>query len=226
MPRHVIVNADDLGASTGINRGILEAHLDGVVTSASLMVTGAAVEEAAELARRHDSLAVGLHFDVDGEGASSPFSGDEAAVREELERQLDAFQRLLGRPPTHLDSHHHYHRSEPAWEVFVEYADRLDLPLRERGPVRYVGGFYAQWEYLVTDLSKVSIEAFEGMLEHDVVSDWTEIGCHPGYVSDDFESVYLHEREAELATLTDPRVRAAIDRAGLRLVSFSDAPAR
>ena len=53
LMRHVIVNADDFGASTGTNRGIVECHTRGVLTSTSMMVTGAAVDEAVELSREH-----------------------------------------------------------------------------------------------------------------------------------------------------------------------------
>jgi predicted glycoside hydrolase/deacetylase ChbG (UPF0249 family) len=51
---------------------------------------------------------------------------------------------------------------------------------------------------------------------------WTEIGCHPGYVSDDFVSVYLSEREVELRTLKDPSVREEIRSLGIHLASYRD----
>ena len=67
MTKYLIINADDFGASRGLNRGILECHTCGVVTSASLMVTGRAVREAVSMSRDHPILAVGLHWDVCGE---------------------------------------------------------------------------------------------------------------------------------------------------------------
>ena len=51
MSKYLVINADDFGASVGLNRGILEAHTCGVVTSASLMVTGRAVQEAVAISR-------------------------------------------------------------------------------------------------------------------------------------------------------------------------------
>ena len=60
--RRVIVNADDFGQSTGVNRGIIEAHEHGIVTSASLMVTGDAYDEAVALAHENPRLGVGLHL--------------------------------------------------------------------------------------------------------------------------------------------------------------------
>src|SRR5262245_54300317 len=101
--RFLIVNGDDLGASRGINRGILQAHRQGVLTSASLMVKARRSEEAADLAREARQLSVGLHVDID------QTSREPVALSEELERQLDRFQELMGMRPTHLDSHHNTH---------------------------------------------------------------------------------------------------------------------
>src|SRR5436190_23980393 len=64
MRRAVIVNADDFGQSAGINRGIIEAHERGIVTSASLMVRWPAAPAAAAYACAHRGLSVGLHVDL------------------------------------------------------------------------------------------------------------------------------------------------------------------
>ena len=60
--KQLIVNADDLGLTPGVNRGILRAFQDGIVTSASLLVTGSAFEEAVALAWQNPELDVGLHL--------------------------------------------------------------------------------------------------------------------------------------------------------------------
>src|SRR5262249_60375686 len=78
VEKYLIVNADDFGASTGVNRGILECHTSGVVTSTSLMVTGRAAAEAVAISRDHTALAVGLHFDVCGEDERE-FDTDDVA---------------------------------------------------------------------------------------------------------------------------------------------------
>jgi chitin disaccharide deacetylase len=62
MKIYAIVNADDFGLDSGINRGIVEAHCQGIVTSVSLMPTGDAFEEAIALAHKHANLAVGVHL--------------------------------------------------------------------------------------------------------------------------------------------------------------------
>jgi hopanoid biosynthesis associated protein HpnK len=62
--KRLIVNADDFGMTSGVNRAILESHRDGLVTSATLMATGAAFDEAVLLAREHTGLKVGCHVSL------------------------------------------------------------------------------------------------------------------------------------------------------------------
>jgi predicted glycoside hydrolase/deacetylase ChbG (UPF0249 family) len=225
VDKYLIVNADDFGASAGVNRGILECHARGVVTSTSLMVTGRAAREAAAISRDHPALAVGLHWDVWGEDEREFDTADPAAVRDEFRRQLDAFHALLGRMPTHVDSHRHAHREDHVMPAFRELVAPLGVPLRDDGRVRFVGGFYAQWEWRVTNLEYVGVPFLQRMLREEVGPGWTEISCHPGYRSPEFDSVYLAEREEEVRTLTGPRVRQAIDELGIRLASYADYPA-
>ncbi len=218
----LIFNADDLGASTGVNRGILECHTRGVVTSASLMVTGRAVREAVSMSRDHPELAVGLHWDVWGEDEREFDIDNLQAVRDEFYRQLDEFHHLLGRAPTHVDSHRHAHREEHLMPVFRELVAPLGVPLRDDGRVRFVGGFYAQWEWMVTNLEYVSVSFLQRMLREEAGEGWTEFSCHPGYLSQDYTSVYHAEREAEVRTLTDGRIRRTIEELGIRLGSYAD----
>jgi chitin disaccharide deacetylase len=221
--RVLIVNADDFGASDGVNQGIVEAHTRGIVTSTSLMVTGAAAADAASLSRENPALGIGLHWDLDGEDAVPGVDvRDASAVRSELVRQLQVFEELLGRPPTHIDSHHHIHRKPQIAPIAQGLATPVGVPLRESGQVSFIGGFYGQWEWGVTDLEHVSPEFLIWILRNEVEEGWTEVGCHPGYVSGDFTSAYLTEREVELATLVDPHVREEIDKLGIRLASYAD----
>jgi chitin disaccharide deacetylase len=59
--RRLIVNADDFGFTSGVNRAIVEAHMRGVVTSSTLMASGSAFTEALELARSIPGLSIGCH---------------------------------------------------------------------------------------------------------------------------------------------------------------------
>jgi predicted glycoside hydrolase/deacetylase ChbG (UPF0249 family) len=224
MHKYVIFNADDFGASSGVNRGILDAHLRGVVTSTSFMVTGRARKEAVTMSRDHPSLALGLHWDICGEDEREFDLGNPAAVREEFNRQLSEFQDLLGRMPTHIDSHRHAHRE--IMPLFRELVAPLGVPLRGDGRVAYLSGFYAQWEWKVTELKYVGVEFLQTLLRTEVMPGFSEISCHPGYVSDDYQAVYLAEREVEVATLMNPRVRETLNEEAIHLISYAEYDAR
>ena len=220
-PICLVVNADDLGASRGINEGIALCHRQGVVTSASLMVTGRAATEAALLSRDLPGLSVGLHWDVWGEDEREFDLCDRAAVREEFQRQLDRFCALMGRLPTHVDSHRHAHRRAGLLPLFQEMVEPLGVPLRGDGRVNFIGGFYAQWEWGVTDLGKVSVAFFCRLLEEELRPGWNEISCHPGLPWPDFRTVYGDERAREVSTLTDPRLVRTVSALGIRLTSYA-----
>lgn len=222
-PRRLIVNADDLGASSGINAGILQAHTRGIVTSASLMVTMPATRGAVGAVRTLGSLSVGLHVDLTGEGTvPAPVATlDVVACGGEIARQIELFHRLLGRPPTHLDAHHNVHRELRLTGLFVAAADALGVPLREHSAVRYFPDFYGQWDG-ETHPEQVSVARLLRMIDEDVGPGLTELSCHPGYVDPGFSSPYHRERELELATLCDPAVRDHLVRRGVELVGYAD----
>ena len=223
--RALIVNADDFGYSLGINRGIAEAHQRGIVTSTSLMVNAPRAREAAALARGLPGLSVGLHVNFTNEGERLVEFNDPGACRAELERQVASFEGLLGRPPTHLDSHQHVHRGRSPRPVFLEVAARLGVHLRDEPPVAYKGGFYGQWEFGVSDPDKVSVAFLSRMLREEFPEGIYELCCHPGYVDAEASFVYHQDRERELATLTDPRIRALLGELGIRLAGFAELPA-
>jgi predicted glycoside hydrolase/deacetylase ChbG (UPF0249 family) len=187
------------------------------------MVTGRAVAEAVSISRDHPRLDIGLHWDIWGEEDELGFDiNDLSAVCDEFCRQMDTFYGLLGRMPTHIDSHRHVHLRQTLLPVFRELVEPLGVPLRYDGRVRCVGSFYAQWEWMVTNLEYVSVPFLQRMLHEEVNEGWTEFLCHPGYVSPNFTSVYLVERETEVRTLTDSRIRYTTEQLGICLVSYAD----
>ncbi len=220
--RYLIVNGDDFGASLGVNLGILEAHRRGILTSASLMVNMPGSEAAAQLARAAPELSVGIHVNLTNEGGDPVVDlGDAPGCRDELDRQLARFQDLLGRRPTHVDSHHNVHRRPSLLPLFLDLARRLDLPLREHSRARYFSSFYGQWAG-ETHLEQVSVGTLRRMLCDEIGEGVTELACHPGYVDPEFASAYCIEREAELRTLCNPAARATVLELGFRLIGFRE----
>jgi chitin disaccharide deacetylase len=219
--KYLIVNADDFGMSNGVNRGILDAHRDGILTSASLMVEGSASEEAGDLAMSAPRLSVGLHFVLDGEGRS--FLQDAATAAREIQRQFERFQELLGRLPTHLDTHHDAHREPALLQPLLAVAEESGLPLRGHSRIRHVPDFYGRWDD-ASHPEQVSVEGFVRILENEIGEGVSELGCHPGYIGDELRSTYGLERELELATLTSPQLPSALAAQGIELVNFSQAP--
>jgi predicted glycoside hydrolase/deacetylase ChbG (UPF0249 family) len=221
----LVVNADDFGYSRGINRGIAEAHDRGIVTSTSLMVNAPQVAEAAALARTRPALSVGIHVNFTNEGDRLVEFTDPAACRAELERQLARFEALMGRPPTHLDSHQHVHRGRTPRPIFQEVAARLGVHLRDEPPVAYKGGFYGQWEFGVSEPEKISVAFLSRMLREEFTEGAYELCVHPGYFDEAASFVYHRDRELELATLTAPAIRSLITELGIRLVGWRELPA-
>jgi predicted glycoside hydrolase/deacetylase ChbG (UPF0249 family) len=229
----LIVNADDLGLSEAVNVGVFAAHTGGIVTSASLMVRQGAAPAAAAGAARHPELAVGLHIDLgewsyrDGEWTLAYSHCDElddpVQVERECRAQLERFRALLGRDPTHLDSHQHVHESGPAKGVAEALAAELGVPLRNR-TIRYEGGFYGQsgkGEPFPAGITPAQLIQLIRLLPPG----WTEIGCHPaaGPVP---TSSYDAERQVELESLCDPAVKDALGEAAVELRSFAQGPPR
>jgi predicted glycoside hydrolase/deacetylase ChbG (UPF0249 family)/O-antigen/teichoic acid export membrane protein len=147
--RRLIVNADDLGWSRSVNRGIVEAHVRGIVTSASILATGApGFDDAVELARTTPSLDVGVHLNLyrgpsilpPGDipsltGGDGRFLGsaprvvwrlttgrfDRREIAAEFGAQIEAV-RAAGITPTHLDSDKHFHLWPSVFRVVCELA--------------------------------------------------------------------------------------------------------
>jgi predicted glycoside hydrolase/deacetylase ChbG (UPF0249 family) len=214
--KYLIVNGDDFGASRGITRGIVEAHEDGILTSTSLLVDGPASEDAAALARDHPNLSIGLHLELDAAGPER--------VAAECERQLTRFVEVVGELPSHVDSHHNVHREPGILPQVRAWARRAKLPLRAHSGARHLGKFYGQWGGR-SHPEQIGVDGLLRLLDAEVHEGVTELSCHPGYVEPGFRSSYVAEREVELRTLCDARVRDGIRAREIQLIGFRDLPA-
>lgn len=133
--RQLIVNADDFGWNRDVNAGIVRAHREGILTATTLMATGAAFDDAVQLAKENPSLDIGCHLVLVGE---PPFPMTVAklipAVMLGRIAIYDAFagqvRRILdaGIQPTHLDTHKHTHLLPPVLEAAARVSKEFGIP--------------------------------------------------------------------------------------------------
>jgi len=151
--KNLIVNADDLGWTVGVNRGIVEAHRKGLVTSTSLLANGQAFAAAAEIRRSYPELGIGVHLNLSDGPPTAPTQevngllGKSGGMEDapvgllmkiagrslriaEVEREWDAQVekvRDAGIHPTHLDGHKHVHMLPGLFEVALRVAKRYKI---------------------------------------------------------------------------------------------------
>jgi predicted glycoside hydrolase/deacetylase ChbG (UPF0249 family) len=220
--RILIVNADDLGYDPEIDRGILEAHARGIVTSTTAMVTTPFA--AAVLRAVPATLGVGLHAVLDP--GATPTEQER-----ELRRQLAVFEALRGAPPTHLDSHKHVHATPSARGAFLAVALERGLPvraidaamaasLREAGVLvadRFLGDASLRPGWTPASLAGAIERLGEGV---------SELMAHPGHRPSHVRTSFGIEREEELEALCSPEAREALARAEVRLSDYAGARAQ
>jgi hopanoid biosynthesis associated protein HpnK len=149
----LIINGDDFGISSSTNQAVLRAHREGILTSASLMVNGAAFEEAVALARAHLTLSVGIHLvlvhgkstlppkeipdlvNERGEFSRNPVAAGmayffspslKAQIRKELEAQIKKFL-STGLSLAHLNGHINIHVHPTVLGVLMELGERYGV---------------------------------------------------------------------------------------------------
>lgn len=150
----LIVHADDFGLSDKVNEGILQAHLNGILTSTSIMANGKAFEGAVRIARANPTLDLGIHLTLIEEAPL--LNANEVPtlltpngkfhrhaiqftqrymlgnislkdVRKELEAQI---KRVIaaGISPSHLDSHQHLHMLPGILNIVAELSRKYSIP--------------------------------------------------------------------------------------------------
>jgi hopanoid biosynthesis associated protein HpnK len=160
VTKQLILNADDFGLTRGVNDGILRAHREGILTSATLMANASAFGHAVDLALATPSLGVGCHLVlvggksvappatirslVDSEGTLPTSLGSfvtrvstgrirRADIEMELRSQIEKIK-LAGISPTHLDTHKHTHAHPRVLEALGRVAQEFGI-FRIRRPI-------------------------------------------------------------------------------------------
>lgn len=205
----LIVTADDWGYSPQYNAGILEAVRAGAVDAVSAMVLRSWCDPGPLLAC---DVGVGLHFEV-------PPDADESALSEEPRLQAELFESLFGRPPAHLDGHHHCHATPPLAQGVEDLARLIGIRvrsvsdahrdrLRSKGiatPDRLVGRLEPSEPPLPAPISA----ALEGGELPPGLTEWM---VHPGRPDPERGSGYDSARQEDLDLLLEVGVRLASSR--------------
>jgi len=243
VSRRLIVNADDFGLTRGVSGGILAAHRHGIVSSTTVLVTGKPDREDVAAAR-DSALGIGLHVNltlgapltrgrslVDGgrfvrDARRAAARATARDVRAEVEAQVARFEKLFGRAPTHLDTHHHVGLHPPVREVVLDVARALGVAVRSQDaaarararairlatPDHFFGesGPDAYWSPARTLRQLRALPP--GV---------SEFMTHPGWFDEDLGySRYGRQREIEMIGLGAPAARAAVCALGIVLCHF------
>lgn len=162
MRKKLIINADDFGLTMGVSHGIIEAHVNGIVTSTTALVVSPYFEKSMELSKRFPSLKIGVHMTLTANGLK-PVLGDKVPSLvndeghfknakeilntyciDEVEREWTAqIEKFLscGFEPTHIDSHHNIHGScVELFQIAKKLSQKYHLPIRN--PIRSTGNEY------------------------------------------------------------------------------------
>jgi hypothetical protein len=245
--KRLIVNADDLGRTAGINEGIFTAHRNGIVSSATLMVNYPAAREVPALSAAEPKLGIGLHValtggpptlpaeqlpslvDAQGQLPRRPDKLEGARPEEvlaEVRAQVARFREIMGRLPTHLDSHHHSHRTSAVLQAIITLAWETGLPVRAAAPwmrERLVQEGIPTTDQFVEEFYDAGTTR-ELLLKilGDLKPGTTEIMCHPAKVDDELRqsSSYADPRTRELEVLTTVDVRQTVQALGITLIHF------
>jgi hopanoid biosynthesis associated protein HpnK len=151
--RRLVVNADDFGLSHSVNKAVIRAHREGILTTASLMVNEPGFDEAVKLAKENPKLGVGLHLtllhghsalphdkipglvNAPGEFSNSPvgagmkyfFDGDLVEpLRSEIHAQFDKF-RSTGLVLDHVNGHLHLHLHPVIFKILMDDSEKLGI---------------------------------------------------------------------------------------------------
>ena len=241
MEKYLILNADDYGLSPSVNKGIVEAHRFGTITSATIIVNMPGFRDGVERALENPSLGVGLHFNltygapvaplkkvpslINTEGIFSRKVKDWAfsEIKLELEAQWQLAQKA-GLALTHLDGHQHIHwRSKGVAKAMASLALREKIPIR-RSPKPLIKKYPPTSDFFIGDtyFDENGLEKLLAYLKA-IKPGVTEIMAHPGYTDEYVQTLssWTFVREVELEVFTNSQVKEAIILNGLKLINFS-----
>jgi len=250
--RSLIVNADDCNLTSGVTHAILECHDQGIVSSTSWLINLPSNRD--EVAAVRDSrIGVGLHLNVSlgapvsGEGAILSLLTDEGLFKKrndyeaeapevsdlinEYQEQIGLFEKVFGRLPTHLDTHHQLHDHPVFMSALCQVANQFKLPIR-RSALMQSADFNRIYPGMVTtktlcgDLDAKAFWTLEKLEEvlASLLPGTAELMCHPGILDADLQklSSMTIAREKEYALFSSSSLKSLLEKHKIRLIHFGD----
>ena len=249
--KKVVIVADDYGLLPCINRGIEKAYLEGCVTEASLMIKADYALDALKNAKVKNILNVGIHVELIGDRdlgrpvKTSDYielykNNSEKEIENLAKQEIHEFEKLVGRPPTHITSHKGIHGNFKLLNVLVEYAKKNKIPVRK--PNTDLEGDLEKSNYAAEMIIKrAGVQSTNHLIIHikgndsslikeSIFSDLkkvkdtetAEVLTHPGY----FDAVLLkksslnYERSRDLNMLLDQKFINSIKDIGFSIVNY------
>lgn len=227
----IIFNADDFGYTKSVTDGIIHACKNGVVKSTTALVNTPYLEYSYHQAKDCPSLAVGVHLNLtigaaltknrtlsDEQGCFFHSKElldknlDPEEVYQEFKAQIERFNAVFKKMPSHLDSHHGMHDFKENLSVTMRLAREYDLPVRRYGDYKFIGGFFD---------GSVSVGSLIELIERHAGSD-LEIMTHPGACDLELfqSSSYSWQRVREMEVLCDGRLQCYLDDMQIEVTNY------
>lgn len=263
--KYLITNADDYGYRLEVSKAIIDSHLNGALTSTSVLVNLISEEEV-NLVSAITTLGLGLHFNITsgkpltedwikkyGEfsrpNRNEPTQFDRELLMSFFERynsddiyneykaQIERFQNLFGKLPTHLDSHHYHSAFDKPFEAFKKIALEFNLPVRNQvlfdfaanqHPMGNIDHMPAKtrdlkksgikttdyFSLLYVDRYDNYLEIIENEISKIADEETIEISFHPGLEED--------WRKKNLKILKDQALKDLLERLDVKLINYSN----
>lgn len=242
----LIINADDFGLTNGVTYGIYDSIVNGIVTSTTMMVTTSASQLAADLIKEHPNLNVGLHFNLSlGQPLTNSKSltndknyfikpkmmiddsqYDENEIYEELKAQYDKFITLVGRKPTHIDSHLYIH--EKFMKVnrqVIKFSEEINIPVRGFETKNFSKTIFEKnFKVLKDETYETLLEKFKFLVKENLNHEIVELMVHPGFIDNELLDIssYSQLRNLENQVLQSDEAKNFLLENNIKLISFKD----
>lgn len=233
----IIINADDFGLSSGVNKGIIDVYKAGGLKSTTLMPMAAKRDEAIQLAKENPELGVGVHMTLttgkpilgkintltnkEGNFRFRPDTLEELVDEINLDELYEEWDAQIASivaeiPVTHFDSHHHVHMHPKFKDIVLRLQEKYNLPCRYNFEgfkgAKVNGGFYQ---------NNVTLDYLEEIFANKE-NDSIDIMSHPAYMDEELPLItsYLMDRVVEKDLLSSPEFQTLLEKYNIELTNY------